>query len=88
VTTPSRTLTTLAIGVLLLDAALLAYAGVLLDKRSLVLWGGSCAALAVFVALGWRWYRRALTEIDAARREVRGVVQSIRDLLHRHHLNS
>ena len=85
--TPTRTLTTVAVGVLLLDGALLVIAGVALDRRSLVAWGVVCGALALLVALGWRRYRRAVTEIEAARREMRREVESIRDLLHRHHPN-
>ena len=85
---PSRTLTTVAVGVLLLDAILLAVAGFALDRRSLVVWGAVCAALALAVALGWRRYRRTLLDIEAARREMRREAQSIRDLLHRHHLNN
>jgi len=47
-----------------------------------------CGALALLVALGWRRYRRMLTDIEAARREMRRDVESIRDLLHRHRLNN
>ena len=86
--TPSRALTTIAVGVLLLDAALLAVAGVTLDRWPLLVGGGICAVLALLVAIGWRRYRRVLGEIEAARREMRHEVESIRDLLHRHHLNN
>lgn len=86
--TPSRALTTVAAGVLTLDAALLAVAGVALDRWPLLVGGGVCAVLALLVALGWRRYRRMLTEIESARREMRRDVDSIRDLLHRHHLNN
>jgi len=88
VRTPSRALTTVAAGVLTLDAALLAVAGVALDRWPLLVGGGVCAVLALLVALGWRRYRRMLTEIESARREMRRDVDSIRDLLHRHHLNN
>lgn len=80
---PSRTLTTVAVGVLLLDAVLLGIAGVVLDRRSLVLWGAVCGVLAVLVAVAWRRYRRTLAEIEAARREMRHEVESIRELLQR-----
>lgn len=86
--TPSRALTTVAVGVLLLDAALLAIAGVTLDRWALLAGAAACAVLALLVGLGWRRYRRTLTEIEAARREMRRDVESIRDLLHRHHLNN
>ena len=48
----------------------------------------ACGVLALLVALGWRRYRRMLAEIESARREMRRDVESIRDLLHRHHLNN
>lgn len=86
--TPSRALTTVAVGVLVLDAALLAIAGVALDRWALLVGAAACAVLALLVALGWRRYRRMLTEIESARREMRRDVESIRDLLHRHHLNN
>ncbi|HXV89926.1 MAG TPA: hypothetical protein VD707_01070 [Gemmatimonadales bacterium] len=86
--TPSRALTTIAVGVLVLDAALLAIAGVALDRWSLLVGGAACSVLALLVALGWRRYRRTLTEIESARREMRRDVESIRELLHRHHLNN
>lgn len=86
--TPSRALTTVAVGVLVLDAALLAIAGVALDRWALLVGAAACAVLALLVALGWRRYRRTLAEIESARREMRRDVESIRDLLHRHHLNN
>lgn len=80
---PSRTLTTVAVGVLLLDAVLLGIAGVALDRRALVLWGVVCGVLAALVALAWRRYRRTVAEIDAARQDMRREVESIRELLQR-----
>lgn len=85
---PSRTLPAVAIGVLLLDAALLIYAGVALGRRSFVMWGVVCAAAVPLVVLAWRLYRRRLDEIENDRREMRREVESIRDLLHRHHPNA
>lgn len=86
--TPSRALTTVAVGVLVLDAALLAIAGLALDRWALLVGAAACGVLALLVALGWRRYRRMLAEIESARREMRRDVESIRDLLHRHHLNN
>lgn len=85
---PSRTLTTIAVGFLALDALLLGYAGVALHRASLVIWGAVCAVLAVAVIFGWRRYRRAMEEIAAARREMKREVEAIRDLLHRHHFQN
>jgi heme exporter protein D len=77
-----------AIALLLLDAALLIYAGVALGRRSFVIWGMVCAAAVPLVVLAWRVYRRRLDEIENERRAMRREVESIRDLLHRHHLNN
>ena len=86
--TPSRTLTTVGVGVLLLDAALLAIAGVALDRWALLAGGAAFALLALLVALGWRRYRRTLTEIESARKEMRRDVEAIRELLHRQDSNT
>ena len=79
---PSRALTTIAVGVLVLDAALLAIAGVALDRWSLLVGGAACAVLALLVALGWRRYRRTLTEIESARREMLDLLSDARLDLH------
>ncbi len=80
--TPSRTLTTVAVGFLLLDAVLLGYSGLALGRRWLVLWGVVCLIAAILVVLGWRRYRRALSDLERAQREMRAEVESIRQLLH------
>ena len=49
---------------------------------------GACALGSVLVVLGWRRYRRTLAELDAARREIRREVESIRELLHSHRLDN
>lgn len=81
---PSRTLTTLAVGFLLLDAALLAWAGVGLGRPWLVAGAGGCVAAGLLVLLAWRRYRRTLAELDEARREMKREVESLRDLLRNH----
>jgi len=43
---------------------------------------------AGLVVLGWRRYRRALAELEQARRELRDEAESIRDLLHGKHLQN
>ncbi|MGH7644551.1 MAG: hypothetical protein ACREMR_03100 [Gemmatimonadales bacterium] len=86
---PSRALTTLAVGFLLLDAVLLVYAGLALDRTLLLVLGGVFAlAAAVVVAVGWPWYRRRLDEVDRARGDMRAEVESIRDLLQKRHLDN
>src|SRR2546430_2944324 len=44
--TPSRALTTFAVGFLLLDGVLLAYSGLALHRTMLVVWGGACIVAA------------------------------------------
>jgi hypothetical protein len=85
---PSRTLTTAAVGFLLLDATLLALAGVMLDRPVLFVPAGGCAGAAALVVLGWRRYRRTLAELEEARREMKREAESLRELLHDHHLHN
>ena len=87
-TVPNRTLTTFAVGFLSLDAVLLGYGGIVWGRPSLVVGGAVCALGSVFVVLAWRRYRRTLAELDAARGEMKREVESIRELLHGHHLNN
>lgn len=86
--TPSRALTTFAVGFLLLDGVLLTYSGLALHRTMLVVWGGACGVAAGLVVLGWRRYRRAMAELEQARRELRAEAESIRDLLHSKHLHN
>ncbi len=85
---PSRALTTLAVGVLSLDALLLVYGGVELRRPILIGVGVLCALVVLLVLIGWRRYRRTLTELDSARRELRAEVESIRELLQSKHLQN
>jgi Zn-dependent protease with chaperone function len=85
---PSRALPTVAVGFLLLDALLLAYGGVELHRPVLLWVAGACAVLAVVVVLAWQRYRRALADLDAARREMHDAAVSLRDLLQQHRLTS
>ncbi|MGH7615048.1 MAG: hypothetical protein ACREMW_13525 [Gemmatimonadales bacterium] len=80
-TVPGRALRTAAIGFFLLDAVLLVWAGLETRRTGLLVGGLVCAASAAIVALLWRRYRRALTEIEASRREMVEQVESIRRLL-------
>jgi len=54
----------------------------------LVVWGGVCTVFAVLVVLGWRRYRRVMSELERDRREMRAEAESIRQLLHRKHLQN
>jgi len=84
----SRAPTTVAVGFLLLDALLLAYSGLVLGRRWLVFWGAVCLVAAVLVVFGWRRYRRAMTDLERARHEMRAEVESIRELLQSKHLDN
>jgi len=76
----TRGVTIFAVGFLLLNAALL-----LLVER--YVWGTVFAVGAVLVVLGWFWYRRAMRDLAAARKEMKREVESLRALLHTHHQN-
>ena len=86
--TPSRALTTFAVGFLLLDGVLLVYGGLALHRTMLLVWGVGCLVAAGLVVLGWRRYRRALRELERARNELRAEAEAIRDLLHGKHLQN
>src|SRR3970282_2300285 len=75
---PSRTLTTLAVGFLALDALLLVYGGMVSHRRWLVVAGGLCVVAAITVVFAWRRYRHTLEELEIAGREMRQDVESIR----------
>jgi beta-lactamase regulating signal transducer with metallopeptidase domain len=84
----SRALTTFTVGFLLLDGLLLAYSGVALGRRWLIFWSGVCGVAAVLVVVGWRRYRRVMSDLERDRREMRAEVESIRELLHGKHLDN
>jgi hypothetical protein len=84
----SRTPTTLAAGFLFLDAVLLGYAGLSWSRPLLTAVGALCGIGGFVVILVWRRYRRTLSELEAARREMKSEVESIRGLLERRHLNN
>ncbi len=83
-----RALTTLTVGFLVLDALLLGYLGIVLSRPLVLASGGVCAVAAALVVVGWRRYRRALVELEAARQAMRAELESIRDLLKQHHLHN
>lgn len=85
---PRRALTTLAVGFLVLDAVLFAYAALLTGRARFFVAGAVCAAAAALVLLAWRRYRRTLVELERARDEMRTEIASIRHLLQTHHLDN
>lgn len=84
---PSRTLTTLAVGFLLLDAVLFGLAAMAAARPLLFIPAAICAAAAAVVVIAWRRYRRTLAELVDARREMKEEAESIRELLDTHHRN-
>ncbi len=84
---PSRALTTLAAGFLTLDAILLTYGGLSLGRPRLIVGGAVCLVGATLVILAWRRYRRALSDLERARHEMRAEMESIKDLLQRNSLH-
>ena len=86
--TPSRTLTTAAVGFLLLDAILFALAGVTFSRPWLFLPAAICLVAGTMVVLAWRRYRRTLLELEEARRDMRRQVEELRDLLHSKNLSN
>lgn len=80
----SRTLTILAFGFMALNAVLLAFGAFAFDQPRLLVPAVLCALAAVGVVVAWRWYRRNLAELEAARPELRREVEAMRDLLRAH----
>lgn len=76
----TRAVTIFAVGFLLLNATLL----VLVQRYVLAT---VFAVASVLVVIGWFRYRRAMRELADARKEMKREVESLRDLLHTHHLN-
>ena len=87
-TAPSRTLTTLAVGFLALDAVLLGYLGLALKRLVLLGTAVACAAGAAAVVLAWRRYRRTLAEVARARRAMKDEADGLRALLQSHNLRN
>jgi hypothetical protein len=77
----SRTLTLLAAAVLAFDGAALALLGFWSDRWVLVLVGLVFFISSGLVLLYWRWHRRRLAEIAAARRALGDEAREMRDLL-------
>jgi len=85
---PSRTLTTLAVGFLALDAILLGYLGLALKRLLLLGAAIACAAGAAAVVLAWRRYRRILAEVTRAQRAMKDEADDLRALLQSHNFHT
>ena len=64
-TSPSRVLTVVAVGFLLLDASLLILAGIWSNRTVLVAWGAIFGVAAVVVFVYWRRHLRRMDELSA-----------------------
>ena len=85
---PGRFLAIFAVGFLLLDALLLIWLGVELERGRLVAGGIACVVAAGVVVLAWRRYAVMLADLSAQRREMKAEVEAIRDLLRDRHLQN
>jgi hypothetical protein len=74
-------MTMIAVGVLVLDGALLTVAGLWSDRLGLILSGVALIGLAGAVILLWRRQVRVLAEINKARAEIRDEAVALRELL-------
>lgn len=77
----ARTITLLASAFLAFDGAALAALGWYLHHPTLLVIGSALFASSGLVLLYWRWYRRQLDEIVAARRVLREETEALRALL-------
>ena len=79
--TISRTLTIVAAAVLAFDGVALAGLGLWTDRIVLVLVGAVFFVSSGLTVLYWRWYRRRLEDIAAARRVLGDEVREMQRLL-------
>jgi hypothetical protein len=75
---PGRAVTVVAVGFLLLDAVLLAAAGVWTDRPALIGWGAAFVLAAGGVIVLRRRHARSLAEIARARALLRQELRSVR----------
>ena len=85
---PSRTLTTAAVGFLLLDAVLFALAALTFNRPLLLIPAAICAVAGGVVVVAWRRYRRTLLELEDARRDMKREVEALRELLQSRHFQN
>lgn len=64
-TSPSRVLTVVAVGFLLLDASLLTLAGIWSNRTGLVVWGVVFGVAAIVVFAYWRRHLRRMNQLSA-----------------------
>jgi membrane protein implicated in regulation of membrane protease activity len=76
-----KVFTTFTVGFLLLNATLLAWAGVGTHRPWLVVAAGGFVAASFLVVVAWRRYRRIIAELQDERREMKREVESLRELL-------
>jgi hypothetical protein len=79
--TVTRALTVVAAAVLAFDGVALAGLGLWADRLVLVLIGAVFFVSSGLVLLYWRWYRRRVADITAARRAVSDEIREMQRLL-------
>jgi len=77
----SRTMTFVAAAFLGFDGAALAGLGIWTRHPLVALIGGALFVSSGLLLVYWRWHRRQLEEIAAARRALRDEAESLRELL-------
>jgi membrane protein implicated in regulation of membrane protease activity len=75
----SRTITILAIAVLAFDGAALAAFGFMTGRTMLVAMGVVFLLSSGLIVIYWRWYRRRLEDISAARRALGEEARALRE---------
>lgn len=76
-----KLLTTFTVGFLLLNATLLAWAGVGMHRPWLLVAAGAFVAASFLIILAWRRYHRIVAELQDDRREMKREVEALRELL-------
>lgn len=79
----SRTLTILAAAFLAFDGAGLFFAGLWLRRPLMAIIGTCLFGSSALVFVYWRWHRRQVSEIDAARLAVAAEARALRELVQR-----
>ncbi len=83
-----KPLTIFTVAFLLLNATLLAWAGVGMHRPWLVVAAGAFVGASFLVVLVWRRYRRIIAELQDDRREMKREVESLRELLHSRNIDN
>jgi hypothetical protein len=78
-----RALTIAAAALLAFDGLALIVGGIWLHRTILILMGGVIMAASLLVGLYWRWHRRQVSDIAAARQALASEARQLQDLIRR-----